>query len=336
MTDIDPADAQLTRLFTDLANDPAAPPSTVDASSVIRAARAAAAEVEADEAPDRPTDDGAGRPPVLAPVVDDPPPAEVRQFRPSRRRRTLVALLAAASLAAVAALVIPLSLSGGSSTNTSADAERAVAQSSAGDLSAGDLAAGAAAAPPTVKAAAPDQGVSSAAAAETAAAAGSAPAADAPADGFTAGAACWPALSEPVARALAAALPAGAYGDPEPLADDCTAAPVGGALLSGTIPPADATDTAAASAAAGFALTVRISAADPGACVDADPVTGAPCVPQLDGTYLATEGPGAPTVYVYGGGNEVAIGRFPGTGASSGLSIDQLAAAAQAVLGALG
>ena len=42
MSETDPAGAQLARLLTDLANDPAAPPSTVDAQSVIRAARSAA------------------------------------------------------------------------------------------------------------------------------------------------------------------------------------------------------------------------------------------------------------------------------------------------------
>ena len=65
-------------------------------------------------------------------------------------------------------------------------------------------------------------------------------------------------------------------------------------------------------------------------------MTGPRCVPQLDGTYLATDGPGSLTVYVYGGGHEVAIGGLPDSGATSGLSIEQLTAAAQAVLGALG
>ena len=41
-------------------------------------------------------------------------------------------------------------------------------------------------------------------------------------------------------------------------------------------------------------------------------------------------------MYVYGGGNEVAIGRITRHWRHSGLSIDQLTAAAQAVLGALG
>ena len=81
---------------------------------------------------------------------------------------------------------------------------------------------------------------------------------------------------------------------------------------------------------------VRIRRADPGACVTADPATGVRCAPQQDGTYLATDGPGGPTVFVYGDGNEVAIGGSPDTGAATGLSADQLAAAARAVLGALG
>jgi hypothetical protein len=325
MSETDPAGAQLARLLTDLANDPAAPPSTVDAQSVIRAARSAAV---ADE----------GQPSVAAPAADDPAPAEVLQFRPSRRRKMLVALLAAASLAGVAALVIPLSLSGGSSTSTSADAERAVAESAADEP-----AAGGAAAPLPDKAAAPDLGISSAAAADAATgsapAAGSAPREDAQADGFAAAADCWPALTEPVARALVAALPAGAYAEPQPLANSCPAepsSPVGGALLPGSVPPADATATVAAAESAGTALVVRISTADPGACVKVDLVTGPRCAPQLDGTYLATDGPGSPTVYVYGGGHEVAIGGLPDSGATSGLSIEQLTAAAQAVLGALG
>ena len=40
--------------------------------------------------------------------------------------------------------------------------------------------------------------------------------------------------------------------------------------------------------------------------------------------------------FAYGNGYEVAIGGSPDTGAATGLSADQLAAAARAVLGALG
>jgi hypothetical protein len=261
----------------------------------------------------------------------------------------VLALVAAASVVAVAALVIPLSLSGGSSTSTSADAERAVAASAAGDLAGGDRAggdkaAGVAPEQSPAAAAAPDLGMSSAAAAGPAAppaadgsaAAGHAPAENAPADGFTAGADCWPALSDPVALVLDTALPAGAFGDLEPLTGDCAAVPVGGALLPARIPPDGATASLPAASAADAALVVRISKAAPGACVDPDRLTGVRCARQLDGTYLATDGPGAPTVYVYGGGNEVAIGGSPATGAGSGLSVDQLTAAARAVLGSLG
>jgi len=329
VTEPDAQREQISRMLTNLANDPSAPPSTVDALSVIRAARAAAGA-----APEEQPAGGDERAQSLnaVPETDEPMPTNVRPFRPRRRRTAVIALVAAASLAAVAALVVPLSLSGGSSTSTSADAERAVAASGAGDLAA-------APAQPTVPAAAPAPGITPPAAQEdTAGAAGSAAVAgsaeNAPADGFTVAAECWPALSQPVAAALGAALPSGAFGDPQPLIGDCAAAPVGGALLLGSSPVVDAAATVAA--AADTALVVRIARADPGACLSADPPSGIPCAPAQDGTYLATEDPGGPMAFAYGSGYEVAIGGSPDTGAATGLSADQLAAAARAVLGALG
>jgi hypothetical protein len=334
VTEPDPQAAQVARLLTDLANDPAAPPSTVDVRSVIRAARAAA---NADgSAADGSADDDAAGPPVVG-APDVAPPDEVLRFRPSRRRRTLVALLAAASLAAVAALVIPLSLSGGSSTNTSADAEKAVAESAAGDQAAAGAPAG-----PRVPAAAPELGIVPASTAPSAAAggaAGSAAADSAAADGFSAPADCWPSLSGPVTRALRDALPAGAFGAADPLIGACSGVPVGGGQLLAGPSPVDAAASApddSPGTPADAVLVVRISRADPGACLGADPGGARPCVPQVDGTYLATDGPGTPTVFAYGNGYEVAVGGSPATGAASGLSADQLMAAARAVLSALG
>ena len=284
MTEPDPQREQISRMLTNLANDPSAPPSTVDALSVIRAARAAAgaAPEEQPAGSDEPAESS-----NAVPETDEPMPTNVRQFRPRRRRTAVIALVAAASLAAVAALVVPLSLSGGSSTSTSADAERAVAASAAGDL--------AAAAPvpaqdqPKVAPAPAVPGISSAAAA------GSrppeprrpvrqfrrpVPLRTLPADGFTVAADCWPALSQPVAAALGAALPAGAFGDPQPLIGDCAAAPVGGALLLGSGPVVDAAATVAAvRPRTDTALVVRIARADPGACLSADPPTGIRCAP---------------------------------------------------------
>jgi hypothetical protein len=140
-----------------------------------------------------------------------------------------------------------------------------------------------------------------------------------------------------VAAALVAALPAGAFGDPQPLTGDCSGVPVGGVLLRGSS-PAVATATVAAESAAtpATALVVRISRADPGACIAADPTTGPGCAPGQDGTYLRTDGPGGPTAFAYANGYEVAVGGSTDTGAVTGLSADQLAVAARAVLGALG
>jgi hypothetical protein len=339
VTEQDPQREQINRMLTDLANDPAAPPSTVDALSVIRAARAAAAGAAPQDQPtgtDEPAESS-----NAVPETDEQMPTDVLRFRPRRRRTTVVALLAAAGLAAVAALVIPLSLPGGSSTGTSADAERAVAASAAGDLAAAPV-------PPTVPAAAPAPGATppavpevppaaTAGSAGAGAAAGSAAAENAPVDGFTVGAPCWPTLSAPVAAALVAALPAGAFGDPQPLTGDCSGVPVGGVLLRGSS-PAVATATVAAESAAtpATALVVRISRADPGACIAADPTTGPGCAPGQDGTYLRTDGPGGPTAFAYANGYEVAVGGSTDTGAVTGLSADQLAVAARAVLGALG
>jgi hypothetical protein len=117
---------------------------------------------------------------------------------------------------------------------------------------------------------------------------------------------------------------------------------VAGALLPGAIAPSaatgDATGTAAAdsSGTAATGLVVRISRADPGACTAADPATGERCGSREDGTYLAADGPAGPTAYAYGNGDEVAIGGSADTGAVPGLTAEQLAAAARAVLGALG
>ncbi len=113
---------------------------------------------------------------------------------------------------------------------------------------------------------------------------------------------------------------------------------MGGALLLGNSPVVDDAATVPADSAANTdtALVVRITRADPGACLVADSPTGIRCAPGQDGTYLATDDPGGPMAFAYGNGYEVAIGGSPDTGAATGLSADQLAVAARAVLGALG
>ena len=274
--------------------------------------------------------------------------AEAARIRQSRRRTGFIALVAAASLAGIAAVVIPLSLSGGSTTTTSADAARAGAAASAEAANPEGAAALASAPPGGESTGAADAGSEAAAGSgpvaggESAAATPERPppgpdaitdpvpldnAAPSRPSTVPAGPTCWPALSEAASTALLAALPPGAFNAPTPLNENCGADPVGGAALAGTAP--------------GTVLLVRVSKAEPGACARGVGEAGVRCVPRGAGVYVSTDGGGTPTAFAYGNGNEVVVGGSLPTSsgaapAASGLSADQLVAAAQAVLGALG
>ena len=304
--DLDPQ-PELTELLTRLADDPDAPPSSVSALSVIAAARAEARTAATDamgaSSSDKlPTQPGTG--------------STSGRNRPGRRRLFIGGLVAAASLAAIAAVVVPVTMSGNSS-NTSADSARVAtaANPPAAEQSAAALA-------PAPGSAGSSGGAGATGSQEAAGAA------DTPADASVAGAAaaatgCWPELTEAASNALLAALPPGEFEGPIPLTADCGPAPVGGAVLTGTEP--------------GTVLVVRVSAAEPGACL-AD--IAEPCALQSGDVYLAVDAAGADTAFVYGNGFEVAVGGWPAVGDSvaigSGLTTDELVAAAQAVLGTLG
>ena len=315
--------ARIAALLSEVADDPAAPPSSVTAMSVIAAAKAAAKAEPATS--------------LSAPPVDtvDPaekessaPTGELIEFRPRRRRFALAGLVAAASLAGLSALVISLTVTGGSSTSTSADGARAASAeiaSSPDSPAAADLAPAPAAGgsagelnPPREQEAAGAPGDASVAAGASAAA-GSGPAAD------TVAAGCWPELSDPALAALTDALPPGAYGPPQSLTADCEPGAVGGALLPGT--------------ADGTVLVVRVSAAAPGACVS-DTNNGTACVAKGNDVYVASDESGSRVVYVYGNGRQVVVSGWPASGDSvaiaSGLNAEQSVTAAEAVLGAVG
>jgi hypothetical protein len=325
---------RVAQLFADLADDPAAPPSSVTAQSVIAAAKAASA-ASADDHTAQP--DGPG--PADAPTR----PADVIEFRPRRRRFAVAGLVAAASLAGISALVISLSVTGGSSTSTSADGARAASAESAGSFESAAESAAAAVQPPAaalpseLSAAAPqadsDADAAAGGAQDNSAAAAQSGATQSGAAQFGAGgsgqelaaAGCWPELSDRALSALTAALPAGAFGPAMPLTADCRPAAVGGAILPGTAP--------------GTVLVVRVSAAVPGACVS-DTSLGTACVARGDDVYLASDESGSPVVYAYGNGDQVVVSGWPASGDSvalpSGLTVDQSVAAAEAVLGSLG
>jgi hypothetical protein len=299
-------------LLADLADDPEAPPSTVTASSVIAAARA-----EQSDAGNRPTDVASRR--RLRLVGGDAAGA-------SRRRTGLIALVAAASVAAIAAVVIPLSLNTGS-TNTSALGGREAAADSQSVTAPTEAAMQAAPAPSEADLSAPvapSAADSATTAADAAGAAESRAAGGAPA---AAAESCWPALSSKAAAALTAALPSGAFGEPQPLQQGCGADPVAGATLPGTKP--------------GTELVVRVSEAAVGACARTSGEAVSRCVAAgpADGEYVGTDAAGTETAFAYGGGYEVAVGGptasagVPAT--PTGLTTEQLQSAAGALLDAI-
>ncbi len=360
--DVDDFDgAALGRLLTDLADDPDAPPTSVSALSVIAAAKSGAPSADAP-----PAADGAGattalpaiRPAAEPAVPAGSPPATVGELhvlsaaqdaerRAKRRRTGWIAGLAAACAVGVAAIVIPLAVSNSGST-TSAGAARDT--SAAAAQSAATQAGDAAAAVPTAGSAegapgAADQGQGGEAPSVTVDPSNPdanrpppgqdaltqtvpVPGGTAPTEGPAAGggvtASCWPALPDAASAALVGALPAGAFGAPGLLGLGCPADPVAGASLTGTTP-----DTQ---------LVVRVTHAEPGACAQSASETGARCVARGGDQYVSNDA-GNLSVYAYGNGYEVEVGGRPATGIApipSGLSADQLSAAAAAVLGALG
>lgn len=347
--------AALGRLFTELADDPDAPSSSVSALSVIAAAkgggRAAgatataalpavrAAELESTDRPSPLDQASVGELHVLSAHQD-------AERRARRRRATVLVGVAAACVVAVAAVVIPITLSNSGGTTTSAG--NAVDNSAARAQSA-DAAAGAV---PPADSEAPAQQEATGQAQDEASAAASAtidpanpdanrpppgegaltqtvpvPGGTAPTDGSDSGgvaASCWPALSDAAAGALVGSLPAGAFGAPGLLGLGCPADPVAGASLAGTTP-----DTQ---------LVVRVVRAEPGACAQSASETGARCVARGGDQYVSNDS-GNLSVYAYGNGYEVEVGGRPATGIApipSGLTADQLSAAASAVLATLG
>lgn len=347
----DPAEgAALGRLFAQLADDPDAPASSVSALSVIAAAKAGgstatvpavrAAEVASTDRPAAPDQAGVGELHVLSAQRD----AEAR----ARRRRTTILIgLAAACVVAIAAVVVPIALSTSGGTTTSAG--------SAADTVAGRASTAGAATPPGDSAGAAesdadaqDQGLAEAAPSVTVdpanpdanrpapgenaltqtvpAPGGAVPSGAAPTGSGPGGAAtsCWPALSDASSAAVVGSLPAGAFGSPGRLGLGCPSDPVAGAELAGTAP-----DTQ---------LVVRVIRADPGACAQSASETGARCVARGGDQYVSNDA-GNLSVYAYGNGYEVEVGGRPATGIApipSGLTADQLSAAAAAVLATLG
>ena len=205
--EVDPAEAAwLGAMLTDLADDPAAPPSTVSPLSVIAAAKRSGGTAES------------GGDPV--------------DIRSRRRRRALTALVAAACVAAVAAVVVPITLQRNTSGTSAATADRAevaasasspagmalstqapepeLAPSVAGSVAAGEVAPGAS---PEVAA---DSGLTAESAAASA----------------TGG--CAPLLTEASMAALLASLPDGFVGSMDPPAGDCGPDTVAGADLVDT------------------------------------------------------------------------------------------------------
>jgi len=358
--------AGLGRLLTDMADDPDAPPSSVSAASVIAAARAprdggppaVSPSVSPAVSPVLSATSGAGGVPAVRSADRAEPSgpdsgASVGELhvlsvqrdadRRARRRRTMIfGGLAAACAVAVAAVVIPIAVSNSSSTTSAgsaadqspaqapARAESAAAAAPSADAEApADQGSGAAAAVPTVDPSNPDANRpppgENALSQTVPVPGGTAPTEGAgAAAGGGAAASCWPALSDAASAALVGALPAGAFGAPGPLGLGCPADPVGGAQLAGAAP-----DTQ---------LVVRVTRADPGACAQAASETGARCVARGGDQYVANDA-GNLSVYAYGNGYEVEVGGRPATGIApipSGLTADQLSAAAAAVLGTLG
>jgi len=349
--------AALGRLFTDLADDPDAPASPVSALSVIAAAKsggaattgaaaatvtapvARAAEVASTDRPAAPDQANVGELHVLSAQRD-------AEQRSRRRRATLLIGLAAACVVAIAAVVIPITLSSSGGTTTSAGSaadtvagrassaaaaapsgEPAEGESDAGGQAQGQAEAGSSA---TIDPANPD--ANRPAPGENALTqtvpvpGGAVPTGAVPTDTTAGGAAtsCWPALSDASSAALVESLPAGAFGSPGLLGLGCPTDPVAGAELAGTAP-----DTQ---------LVVRVIRADPGACARSASETGAKCVARGGDQYVSNDG-GNLSVYAYGNGYEVEVGGRPATGIApipSGLTADQLATAAAAVLSTLG
>ncbi len=322
----DPEAQTLAGLLADLADDPGAPPSTVTAASVIAAARAGQAgqgERPAENEPRR------GLRVIGGGAAGTP-----------RRRTGLIALVAAASVAAVAAVVIPLTLNPGSTTTSAESARETVAAAAQSATGSDEAAMQAAPAPPAADLSAPaasdvgsgsaDSGSANSDAAGSAA--GSAEAqADAAAPGATTADSCWPVLDPTAAAALTSALPAGAFGKPQPLLQACGPDPVAGASLSGTSP--------------GTELVVRVSKTAAGACARASGEAGSRCVAagggqSAEGEYVGTDAAGAVTAFAYGGGLEVAVGGPTASAgvpaAPAGLTTAQLQSAAGALLDAIG
>lgn len=342
MTGPDDRDAAgLRRLLDDLAGDPAAPPSSVSGLSVIAAAKAAAADPAA--AP------GGG--PAVGAATGSAGATHLQALhedadRRARRRRTvLLGGLVAACVVALVAVVVPIVVSTSSSTTSAGSAaDQPAAREGAGAAATTAAGSGADAAgtadqeqagagtAPTIDPSNPDAnrpppGESALSQALPVPGVTNAPdgaGSEGAAAGSGAAAGCWPVLPDPASEALVAALPAGAFGAPEPLGLGCPADPVGGAQLAGTTP-----DTQ---------VVVRVTRAEPGACAAAASETGSRCVAQSGDRYVANID-GNLSVFAYGNGFEVEVGGRPATGIApipSGLTADQLSQAAAAVLSALG
>jgi hypothetical protein len=356
---------ELRRWLQTLADDPDAPPTTVTAETVLTAARtehggqpqvAAPRETgrtgAADPTADRP---GHGRPATRGPESRGPdsrgpesrgpdfrgpvsggPAGRPGTARAAYRRRTgLIALVVAAAVAGIAAIVLPLTLGGVGSTTTASDSAggSVVTGSAAGRSGAGQSSAAAAEAPTAGRLPATGSAAASgpAGVSAPAAAAGALPSDAAQGDAASPGAgsaeaasSCWPPLSPAAVTALTQTLPPGAFTTPVPLDGGCEQDPVAGAVLPGSVP--------------GTELVVRVVRAEPGACARSAGEAASRCVAAGGDRYTATDASGGVTVYVYGGGREVAVGPLTSIdgvpSVPTGLTADQLDAAARAVLGA--
>lgn len=330
--EFDADDERLVSLLAELADDPDAPPMTVTAASVLAAVHAQT--LAAGTAGSVPAPDVSGRTTgSVGTVVDGR-----KRFQP--RRPLVVGVLAAACLAAVAAVVIPLSLRSSETTTSAESALDTAANSAAAAGPAEEVSRqGAADQSPADQSAADqsaaDQSAAGSAVAQAPEVAGGQDDAalpsepTAPTDAGGNAVCAWSPLSPDAAAALTQSLPPGRFGTPGELIAACAAEPVAGARLPDTT---------------GGSLVVTVVTAKPGACASGSSnldatETGIRCVSQGSGRYLSTDAGGTQTAYAYAGGLGVAVGKDQsGSRLPEGdpVTEDQLLAAAQAVLGALG
>ncbi len=293
--DLDPRSRRLAELLRDLADDPAAPPSSVTPLAVIAAARRAAAG---------PARDGTAASDTHGPSA----PAATPWFR---RTRLLIGAAVAASVVAIAAIVIPIAARSGPSTTAGSAADNldsaAVSaaapaagsdqRATSGDSAAAELAQPSSAAS-SAASAAPTSAAGGGRSGDASAGGGAAPPTGSAAQESAAGAApdadtCdWPLLDDGAARAAVAAFPAGRVTGSATAEGPCAGDRVGAATFVDEQGSGD--------------VVVLVSRAGVAACTLEAPAAAGPCALASDGTYRVPAGPdGAQRVYVYGDGYQV-------------------------------